>query len=244
MYTIKIDAFEGPFDLLFHLIDKDKIDIYDIPINEVTDQYLTYIYTMEKLDLDIASEFLVMAARLIEIKSKMLLPKDNLSDESEEDDILDPRQDLVNRLLEYKKYKAVTKVLRERKEIHDKVFHKNQEEIFIWDDEDINQIPLNIKDLLNAFNKLLKESNQRKENLVHPSMEIQSKPLKVEDKIKDILSILKKQHKTNFVDIFTPQSSRLDIIATFLALLELMKLNKVRVYQKKCFKSITIRLVT
>ncbi|SDK49930.1 segregation and condensation protein A [Natronincola ferrireducens] len=239
-YTIKIEAFEGPFDLLFHLIEKNKIDLYDIPVNEITEQYLYYLYEMEKLDLDIASEFLVMAATLIEIKSKILLPNEVLEDEEVEEDI-DPRSQLVKRLLEYKKYKAVAEELRKREVYYNKLFFKQREEILIESSKyDTVFENLEVKDLINVFNKMLfNKSNQRNEALSH-IRQINREPVTIEDKLNSIMKKLEIDKRICFTSIFTSLTDKIEIVVTFLALLELMKMKKVKVIQEKCFDGITI----
>lgn len=243
-YTIKIEAFEGPFDLLFHLIDKNEIDIYDIPINDITEQYLHYIYEMEKLDLDITSEFLVMAATLIEIKSKMLLPKDVLVDEGIEIEDVDPRDELVRKLLEYKKYKAVTEELKKREGLYNRIYFKAKEEIIIENDpQDKVFDNIEINDLINAFNKLLKANIKNNQDSHYNIREIEREPVSIENKLKDLLNLLKYKKIITFQSIFTSVSDKLDIVVTFLALLELMKLKKIKVLQEKCFDGIMIELV-
>ncbi len=148
--NIKLQNFEGPFDLLFHLIEKNEVDIYDIPIADITNQYLEYIYEMESLDLEVASEFIVMAATLLQIKSKMLLPKQKRDlDELAADDE-DPRAELVEKLIEYKKYKEVSNVLQKREDVYSKLFYKDAE---IIDDIEEKEIFLNITldDIVAAF---------------------------------------------------------------------------------------------
>ncbi|SNR87206.1 condensin subunit ScpA [Anaerovirgula multivorans] len=243
-YTIKIEAFEGPFDLLFHLIEKNEIDIYDIPINDITEQYLHYIYEMEKLDLDVTSEFLVMAATLIEIKSKMLLPKDVFVEEGIEVEDIDPRDELVRKLLEYKKYKAVTEEFKKREGLYNRIYFKAKEEI-IFESHDHDKIldNLEINDLINAFNKLLKDTSKKIQDPYYNIREIEREPVSIEDKLVDILNILNHKKKITFQSIFTSIADKLEVVVTFLALLELMKVKKIKVIQEKCFDGIMIELV-
>ena len=141
--TIKIQNFEGPLDLLYHLIEKNKMSIYDIKIEEITDQYMDYMYNMKTLDIEIASEFLVMAATLLHIKSRLLIPVDKKGKKEGEDD-LDPKEELLLRILRYKKYKEFSKVLREQEEYFGKTFFKGPESIeFVFEDEDLNISPEN-----------------------------------------------------------------------------------------------------
>lgn len=243
-YTIKIEAFEGPFDLLFHLIEKNEIDIYDIPIKDITEQYLDYIYKMDKLDLDITSEFLILAATLIEIKSKMLLPKDLLTDEEIEVEDIDPRDELVKRLLEYKKYKSVTEEFKRRESIYNRLYFKSKEEIIIENQQQDKSLEgLKIRDLVNAFNKLLTENNVKIESNYNMIRKIEREPITLEDKLNEIMFILKQKKKIAFINLFTSASDKLDFVMTFLALLELIKIKKVSVFQEKCFDGIEIELI-
>lgn len=245
LYTIKIEAFEGPFDLLFHLIEKNEIDIYDIPIHDITDQYLRYIYEMEQLNLDITSEFLVMAATLIEIKSKMLLPQDVLIDEGEVVEEIDPRDELVKKLLEYKKYKAVTEEFKQRETLYTKLYFKKKEEIIIeGNDHDYNLLNIKITDLIDVFDKLLKD-NIKKNRVTDNNFirEINRDPVTIEKKSYELIARLKQNKKINFFHFFNTSNNKLDIVVTFLALLELIKLKRIKVDQSKSFDDIFIELI-
>lgn len=242
-YNIKIKAFEGPFDLLFHLIQKNQIDIYDIPITEITDQYILYIEKLERLNLDITSEFLVMAATLIEIKSKMLLPIQNTEDQQLEIDDIDPRQELVNRLLEYKKYKAAAEEFKGKEKRYQKIFFKPKEEIILDESEEslhnIDSIDMN--QLLSALNKCI----DKKAKEITPEKTIRQMKrdtFTIENKTKHILELLNKKNKIRFQDMFLAEYSKLEIITTFLALLELIKLNNVIAKQKNIYSDIIIEL--
>jgi len=224
--NIKIHNFEGPFDLLFHLIEKAEVDIYDIPIAEITNQYLDYIHEMQSLDLEVASEFIVMAATLIQIKSKMLLPKEsNPLDEISADEE-DPRAELVEKLLEYKKYKQVSQILKENEEKFINVFFKNGE---IIDDIDDDEILLNItlEDIVNAFRDALNRANSRGSE----EQTIDGQILKEEYTV---------DNKISFNSLFSANTSKYEIIVTFLALLELIRLKEIRVYQNKTYDEIEI----
>lgn len=243
IYTVKLETFEGPFDLLFHLIDKNEIDIYDIPIHDVTEQYLNYIYELERLDLDITSEFLVLAATLIEIKSKMLLPEDISIELTLQDDEVDPRDELVKKLLEYKKYKIITEDFKKREVLYNKLYFKVKEEIIFENKQENDEFSnLEIDDLINAFEKLLLEHDKKSKKTFFDISEIPRDPITIEDKIDFLLNVLITQKKVSFIDMFTTDNDRLDIITTFLALLELTRLNKIKILQEKCFGGITIEL--
>lgn len=237
-YQIKIHNFEGPFDLLFHLIEKAEVDIYDIPIAEITNQYLEYIEEMQNLDLDVASEFIVMAATLIQIKSKMLLPKEkNPMDEMAQDSD-DPRAELVEQLLQYKKYKDAAIVLKKKEEENIGIYYKNAE---IIDDIDEDKILVNItlNDLVQAFQDVLK---RHEENISHENLEqeVIREEITVDDKISCIRETLAANNTIYFKDLFDRNSSKLDIIVTFLAVLELIRLRKIKVYQVKPYCDILI----
>lgn len=239
-YQIKISNFEGPFDLLFHLIEKAEVDIYDIPISEITNQYLEYIYSIENIDLDNASEFIVMAALLIQIKSKMLLPKEtNPLDELTADGI-DPRAELIERLLEYKRYKTISEILKEMELIQLDVVYKPAE---IIDDIEENKILYNvtIDDIVNAFKDVIKrfnENNSDKEELQH---EIIEEEYTVDDKIESIRDMIKTKNHLSFRDLFFNILNKFEIIITFLALLELIRLREIKVHQERVFGEINIK---
>lgn len=220
---ISLPVFEGPLDLLLHLIKENKIDIYDIPIAMITKQYLEYLELMKELDLNIASEFLVMAATLIYIKSRMLLPKQEIYEEE------DPRHELVEKLVEYQKFKKASQILKERYQIWSMAFPRKtskEEEFFLQE--------LSIFDLLTAVKKLLE--------IPEPKIYIPKEYIKVEDKIEEIMNILKIKKSIAFDELFKPRASKLEIIVTFLALLELLKLRVIKAYQERPFGKILINL--
>ncbi len=242
-YKVKLESFEGPLDLLFHLIEKNEIDIYNIPISDITNQYIEYINDMNEFDMDIASEFLVMAATLLEVKSKMLLP--NLAEEQLEFDVqgVDPRKDLVLKLIEYKKYKNVADYLKQREEIYGKTHFKCQDSI----EEFVNKIDYkdlndNLeKDLLvtainKVFNKLNKIDTNRKEFFKELKRDIYT----VEEKIEMLNIKVKTEEKISFLDLFNNNNCKLEIIVTFLALLELLKLKTISIQQDNQFSDIYI----
>ena len=226
IYNIKIPVFEGPFDLLLHLIRENKIDIYDIPIALITGRYLQYIEMMKELNLELAGEFLVMAATLIQIKSRMLLPPDEeVSSEEQED----PRLELVNRLLEYQAFKEVASDLRKREEEWMNVFHKEPAS----DDTELCLFDLNLFDLLGAFKKILDTTSPE---LISITKEI----LTVKDKMSIIMEMLEGQEAIRFEEIFKEGSTRIQLIVTFVALLELIRLGLAKAYQEKEFGNIWV----
>lgn len=233
--NIKLEIFEGPFELLFHLIEKAKVDIYDIPIAEITDQYIDYLNMMKSLDIDLASEFLVMAATLLEIKSKMLLPKAPKNDEVEDED---PREELVKKLLEYKAFKELSLVLREKLYINEKALCKDS----TLADEIIDSFALpdklSIEILFEKFQTLMK----KRESYYNRSFgKIYRDNVTVEDKISEILKILTSSKILYFDDLLLNCISKLEAIMTFLAILELIKRRKIHVEQYSNFDKIVVR---
>jgi segregation and condensation protein A len=232
VYNIKLPVFEGPLDLLLHLIRENKVDIYDIPISLITGQYLHYIEMMKELDLEIAGEFLVMAATLVHIKSRMLLPAD---EEAPLEEMEDPRLELVQRLLEYQAYKDAASILREREEEALKLFARNRTEF----DEDKGEVQelylfdLNLFDLLGAFKKML--------DTAPPEVRtITKETLTVKDRIMHIAERLEHVDAVRFEELFAERMTRIQLIVTFLALLELLRLGMARAYQEKEFGGIWI----
>lgn len=227
----KLPAFEGPLDLLLHLIKENKIDIYDIPISLITRQYVEYLELMKELNLDIAGEFLVMAATLIQIKSKILLPP--VETEAEEP-IEDPRAELVQRLLEYKAFKEASSEFRERETIWKGIFHRmppQEEDLEVGPEQSLSEITL--FDLLSAFKNILSKTSEE-------VIEITRETLTVSDKINFIMEKLEGDEGLKFDDIFEQGLTKIALIVTFLALLELIRLGLVKAYQEKSFGSIWI----
>lgn len=238
-YKIMIDAFEGPMDLLLHLIEKTQIDIYDIPINHITEQFIQYIYHMEELNLDIASDFLVMAATLIEIKSKMLLPNEKVATELQlEMEELDPRAELVRRLVEYKKYKNVSEELRLFESIQSRVYYKPKEDLFDYDDEEIKLEGLDIEILLKSISKIIKKRS--KLDRVLDISEIQREEYTLEQCIKDIQNILDTDSVLKFSNLIDENSTRKEIIVCFLSILELIRMKYIIVKQEEDFSDLII----
>jgi segregation and condensation protein A len=238
LYSIKVPVFEGPLDLLLHLIKENKIDIYDIPISLITRQYLEYIEMMKELNLEIASEFLVMAATLIYIKSRMLLPPDETIETEGQEDL---RAGLVQRLLEYQAYKEASATLREKEEAWANIFSRppvDKDEIY-KDEIAIETGPypylfdVNIFDLMAALKKILSKSPPE-------AIKITRETLTVKDRIAVILDKMENEHTMRFDALFGGDTTRLQIIVTFLALLEILRLRLVRAYQDKDFGTIWI----
>ncbi|MBO9129834.1 segregation/condensation protein A [Bacillus sp. 165] len=238
-YSVKIDAFEGPLDLLLHLINRYEIDIYNIPVAEITEQYLTYIHTMKELELDVASEFLVMAATLLAIKSKMLLPKqeNELFDDEFSDVEEDPREELMQRLLEYKKFKTAASNLKERGEERSHVFTRPPVELGQFEQEIETKLPIDVTlyDMLSAFQKLM-----RRKKLQKPMQtRITRQEISIEKRMKEILQELDIDGRKSFFSLF-PFEERDMVVVTFLAVLELMKTQEIEIEQERNFDEIFI----
>ena len=223
-YDIKIENFEGPLDLLLHLIKKNEMDIYNIQIAGITDQYLSILDTMKSLNLDVAGEFLLMAATLLHIKSKLLLPQHE--DEDLDDEELDPRAELVRRLLEYQKYKAAGESFDAMPRLNRDIFaRKFQSPELVVGQEGEEMMAVGIFELVTAFQRLLKETS---DPYIH---EINIERLTVTDRINSILSQLSGKESLAFLEIFEGHPDRNMVVVTFLALLELVRLRLVRLMQ-------------
>jgi len=232
-YKLKLSNFEGPLDLLLHLIKLNEVDIYDIPISTVTDQYIEYLEMMKELDLEIASEFLVMAATLMEIKSRMLLPTQPSEEEEEED----PRFELIEQILEYKKYKEFAGHLDDRAETENQFYQRNfKEEVDIETGEPLIEVTL--FELLQAFKHVLEYATEES------FREITLEEVSIEEKMNEIRARLK--DKTNLLldEVFEGAvKTKVALISTFLALLELIRLKEVVARQTKLFGEIRIFLL-
>lgn len=232
---VKLEAFEGPLDLLLHLIKKNEIDIYDIPINVITQQYLEYLEIMKSLNLDIAGEFLLMAATLLHIKSKMLLPPSEAELSEEEQEEEDPRAELVRRLLEYQRFKEAALELNKGDLLDREVFTRTffQEE-FLKEAEDAVVGEATLFDLLEALKKVIEA--------VPPEefQEISLDHLSLKDKINAIMEALWEKETLTFQELFSGATPRREIIVIFLALLELLRLRMIKIFQTERFGTIRI----
>lgn len=234
-YQVKLDAFEGPLDLLLHLIKQYEIDIYDIPVAEITEQYMTYIHTMQVLELNVASEYLVMAATLIAIKSQMLLPNQatNTEDEFEED----PRDELMERLIEYRKYREAAGELKEKEQDENQTFTR-QPTLFSSEgkESELSSGAVSIYDMLGALNKMF----ERKKWDQPLESRITHMDIPIEDKMDEILFIVKKSKQGIAFDDLFQVRTRSSVVLTFMALLELMKNNDVYCKQKNHFSTLHV----
>ena len=242
---VKLEVFEGPLDLLLHLIDKNKVNIYDIPIVEITEQYLEYVNNMSRQDLNVVSEFLVMAATLIDIKCKMLLPRE-VNEEGEEED---PRDELVQKLLEYKMYKYMSYELKDRQFSAEKSWYKEPtipKEVLAYRE------PLDYEELLGDVNlqklhSIFKETLKRKEDKVDPVRsqfgKIEKDEINLEEKTSYIEDFIRLNKKLSFRQLLEKQNSKMEIIVTFLVVLELMKIGMIIITQDDIFDDIYITAV-
>lgn len=232
-----IGDFEGPLDLLLHLIKKSKMEIFDIEISDITNQYLNYIQEMTDMNLDIASEYLVMAAELIEIKSRKLLPK--LKEEDEEEPEENPEEELKRRLVEYKKYKESTEYFKELEEKRSNYYTKAPESLRQYSNEKLeNDGTVDVYDLLDAFQKLL----ERQEYNKPLNTKITRKELSVKERIVKIRDILKEKSKVKFVDLFD-DFSKPYVVVTFLSVLEMVKNREINIKQDNNFSDIYLERV-
>ena len=240
---VKLEVFEGPLDLLLHLIDKNKVNIYDIPIVLITDQYIEYIDNMEKSDLNLVSEFLVMAAMLLDIKSKMLLPKDP---DVAEDDNSDPRQDLVEKLLEYKMYKYMSYELRDRELDGGRTMYKDP----TIPEEVMNYVePVDLDELLGdltlaTLNRVFQDVIRRQEDKIDPVRskfgKLEKEEVTVEEKLETVTDYAREHKHFSFRTLLGSQKSKMQTVVTFLAVLQLIKEGILIVQQEHAFDDIMI----
>lgn len=229
--NVKIGEFAGPLDLLLYVIRQEQANIFDIPIAKITDEYLKYIRIMKRLDIAVAADFLVMAAQLIEIKSKMLLPRDPLAEEDE--DMLDPRKELVDRLLEYEKFKAAAEMLYEKTTIEQAVFPRGK----IESDEHNAEVNATVFDLLTVFEKILA---RHKEEV---KMEIHREEVSLADMIRSLKKRIFDAGELNVIDFFADLHSRRELVTAFVAVLEIVRTEAVKLVQRKTFGDIILKKV-
>jgi len=235
MYQVKINEFEGPLDLLLHLIKKDNIDIYDINIKDITEQYLNYINEMEELNLNIASEYLVMAAELIELKSRMLLPNEDIEEDEEE---IKTKEKLINKLLDYQKYKEMVPKLKDLEEKRSNFYTKTQSDLREYNDgQMIIQGDITLSDLLEAYAKFLERKNKEKPL----ATKITKKEYDVKVREKQIKDVLRTKKKVKFEELFDVNEKSY-IVVTFLAILELAKKQELYIKQSKPLDQIYLSL--
>ncbi len=232
-YEIKINEFEGPLDLLLHLIKQSNIDIYEISIDEITKQYLDYINHMSELNLDIASEYLVMAAELIEIKSSSLLPKKETEDDEFEED---PKEKLINRLLEYEKYKEISSTFKEFEEKRKEVYTKEPDSLLEFREDEKVDYGVSVDDLVNALTKFL-ENKELEKPL---NTKITNKEYSISKRSKEIKNILKIKKKVNFTDLFDIITKEY-VVITFLSILSMSRNQEIEIEQESNFNNIIVK---
>jgi segregation and condensation protein A len=231
---ITLPEFEGPLDLLLYLIRKDQIDIHDIPIAPITRQYMEYLDLMKELNLDVAGEFLVMAATLIHIKSKMLVPVNPTEAQGDEEPQPDPREELVRRLLEFQRYKEAAGVLHQRAQIRAAMWTRPGTALPAFDEAGEEVLEAGLFDLIRAFKELLE---RRKTLLAH---EVEAEGKTVEQRMEELLALIPAGRSLDFLTLFETEHTKAAMILTFLALLELIRLKTVKVYQRGLFGPIRL----
>ena len=230
---IRLPEFEGPLDLLLYLINKNEVDIHDIPIAPITRQYMEYLDLMKELNLDVAGEFMVMAATLIHIKSKMLVPVNPTEAEGEEEGE-DPRDELVRRLLEFQRYKEAAGLLHQKREIRAATWIRPDTALPTFDDAGEEMIEAGLYDLIGAFKELLE---RRKTLLAH---EVEHEGKSVEERMEELLDMLREGQSLEFLELFASEETKAGMILTFLSLLELIRLKRIKVYQRSLFGPIRV----
>lgn len=233
-YKVMINEFEGPMDLLLHLIKKSDIDIFDIKVDEITNQYMDYLHAMQEMDLNIASEYLVMAAELIEIKSSMLLPRPKVEEDEFEED---PRENLIQRLLAYKQYKEVTSDFRALEEDRKQYYTKEVSDLreYATNDNEVHMGDVSLTDLMEALQKFL----QRKELDKPLNTKITKKEYSVTARSQEIRNVLKKKKKVSFEELFDIYSKEY-VVVTFLSILDLARKHELKIIQNDNFDKIMI----
>lgn len=240
-YKIKLDIFEGPFDLLVYLIENARMSIYDIQISEITDQYIKYIEDMKSLDVNIATEFMVLAAALIEIKSKLLLPRmkndgDGIAEE-------DPRTELVQKILEYKRFKAAAELLEQSEEENQRIFEKPKEDLTPYTKEPDELLNLDINQFMKAF-KMFLLKKKKLEEIRKNYARVERQKITIESKIEFIKNLFrsKEKRRLSFRELLTPGASRYDLVLTFVSMLEMIRQKSISVRQNVNFGEILISI--
>ena len=228
---LQLGEFDGPLDLLLYLIKQERANIFDIPIARITDEYLKYIRLLKTYDISVATDFLVMAATLLEIKSKMLLPRDVFATEEEEPE--DPRQELVNRLLEYEKFKSAAQMLYESATIEQAVYTRGK----IETDENNTETNATVFDLLNVFQKILA---RHKEEI---QMEIEREEITLAEMLKNLKNLLKTAREVNVLEFFAAMRTRRELVTAFIAVLEIVRTETIKLMQEKTFGDIFLKKV-
>jgi segregation and condensation protein A len=230
---IHLPEFDGPLDLLLYLIRRDKVDIQDLPIAPITHRYMEYLDLMQELNLDVAGEFMVMAATLIHIKSKLLVPVDPTESQGAEE-VEDLREQLMQRLLEFQRYKEAAGILHQKREIRAATWTRPETSVPQFDDGGEEMLEAGLFDLISAFKEMLE---RRKTLLSH---EVADEGKSIDQRMDELMELIREGESVEFVEVFATQQTKGDMIVTFLALLELIRLKRVKVYQRGVFGSIRV----
>ncbi|MBI4661368.1 MAG: segregation/condensation protein A [Verrucomicrobia bacterium] len=236
-HKVQLEVFEGPLDLLLYLVKKEEVDIYEVNLTKIATQFLEYVEVMRELDLEIAGEFLVMAATLMYIKSRELLPVDQQAPVDEEDETEDPRWELIRQLVEYKKFKDAAARLQERATLQENVFPRVPGKLEVASDAPARLPEVSLFDLINAVNGILQRFHQREE-----TRDVLEDRWTVSQKIEELMRIVREQNRVRFFQLFAGTTSRSEVVVTFLALLELIRLRLLAASQNEAFGEITISL--
>ncbi len=241
-YKIKLDIFEGPFDLLVYLIENARMSVYDIQVSEITDQYMKYIENMKTLDVNLATEFMVLAAELIEIKSKMLLPRMKADGEAILEE--DPRTELVQRILEYKRFKAAAELLEIQEEQSQRIFAKPKEDLAPYTKEADEYLNLDLNQFVKAFHLFL-QKKKKLEEIKRNYAKVERQKITIEQRIEHIRNMfrLKERKKLNFRDLLTAESNRYEVVLTFTSMLEMIRQKAISVRQNVNFGEIYLSLI-
>ena len=235
-YEIRLEEFSGPMDLLLHFVKSSKLDIMDIKIEVIIEQYLNYIHELESMNLNIASEYLVMASELLEIKSRMLLPREKMEEEEEEED---PKEALVRRLIEYDQYKKMTENFKELEKVRSEIYTKTPENLKEFVDSDTKiTVDVTLDDLMDAFSKFL----ERQKDLAPLSTKVTKKEMSVEERRRSIRTILKDKGRIEFTELFDVFTKEY-VVVTFLAVLEMAKVGELSIRQDSMFDKIICEVV-
>ena len=238
-YKVKLSQFEGPFDLLVYLIEHAKMNIYDIRVSEITTQYLAYIEQMKQQDITVGSEFMVLAAELIELKSRMLLPRPKVVDGQEE--MEDPRTELVQKILEYKKFKEAAAQLTEREELLSHIYTKPQEDLAEYTKEPDEVLNMDLNQFVKAFNLFLIKK-RRLEEVRKTYARVERQRMTIENRIQQMRDCLLSKERLTFKELLMGMTSRYDVVVTFMSLLELLKQHTVVAEQDVRYGEITVTL--
>lgn len=240
-YKIKLDIFEGPFDLLVYLIENARMSVYDIQVSEITDQYINYIEGMKALDVNVATEFMVLAATLIEIKSKLLLPRMNADGEGLLEE--DPRTELVQRILEYKRFKTAAELLELQEEKNQRIFEKPKEDLAPYTREADEYLNLDLNQFVKTFHLFL-QKKKRLEEIKSNYARVERQKISVESRIEYIINLFRSKSKKrlNFKELLTPESNRYEVVLTFVSMLEMIRQKAITARQNMNFGEIYLNL--